>query len=493
VLIRGYMLTTVSVALLGGCIDDMVPAYPAIASSAPSTIVAPHLPADIFETLKGDDAMHAELCDADEEHPNFPADADTLTRVFCQDAAGGVVPTPTSLDELLVLLGLDFKDRAGGNGQGGNPGFALLGHSSALTARKVTTLTPTAFVFTPPPPDGSKPSGYVFLAFDPGETFVEVASHDPTTDEVNLYLVLFDKSCTATGCGTTDVLTPNLTKGWSHLRQYESSTSLNNTIADCRQCHAPDDSQPQILRMQEIEAPFTHWFSKQTDGGRALLADFHAGHPADEDYGPIPAAMIDASDPALMAQMITQAGFANQPNAFDSAQIEAEVMVSSKVQPMLNTPRGRSATWDATYMGGAAGQFIAAPYHDVKVTDPDRLAAASRAYLAWASGKTNGLPEIGDVFLDDALRDLSFAPQAGLDGRGLIVQLCSQCHNSRLDPTISRERFLVDQLDSMSRMEKDIAIMRLGMDPSTRLFMPPALFHTVTDDDKVAMIAELRK
>ena len=39
-------------------------------------------------------------------------------------------------------------------------------------------------------------SGFVFLAFDPGETFVEVASHDPTADSVNFYLVLFDKDCT---------------------------------------------------------------------------------------------------------------------------------------------------------------------------------------------------------------------------------------------------------------------------------------------------------
>ena len=67
--------------------------------------------------------------------------------------------TQTSLAELLVQLGLDFKDPNGGNGVGGNPAFALLGHSSALTARKVTTLTPTAFVFTPPPDDGSTPVG----------------------------------------------------------------------------------------------------------------------------------------------------------------------------------------------------------------------------------------------------------------------------------------------------------------------------------------------
>ena len=104
-------------------------------------------------------------------------------------------------------------------------------------------------------------------------------------------------------------MTHKLTEGWSNLREYESSTALNNTIADCRQCHAPDDSQPQMLRMQEIKPPFTHWFSMQTTGGKALYEDFHKAHGAGEDYGPIPGALVDKSDPALMAQMITQAGF----------------------------------------------------------------------------------------------------------------------------------------------------------------------------------------
>ena len=34
--------------------------------------------------------------------------------------------------------------------------------------------------------------------------------------------------------------------------------------------------------------PFTHWFSMQTVGGKALYDDFHKAHPAGEDYGPIP-------------------------------------------------------------------------------------------------------------------------------------------------------------------------------------------------------------
>lgn len=477
-----------------GCLNMVVP--PHQQQVAPDKIHAPIIPANTFEILNGPDDAHKELCANDGMHPNFPNDADLITKVFCQDLVpGGSIPQPQGLGDLLKLLGLDFKDPNGGNGTGGNPGFALLGHSSALTARKVTSITPTAFVFTPPPADGSKPSGYVFLAFDPGEEFVEVASHDPTLDEVNFYLVQFDKDCNNQpgGCTPTDLLTQNLTTGWSNVREYESSTALNNTITDCRQCHAPVDANPQILRMQEISAPFTHWFKSDTPGGQALLADFHAAHGTTEDYGPIPAALIDKSDPSLMAQMIKQAGFGNQPNAFDSATIEAEVQAMAPAQPMVNSPMGWSQTWQTAYDQAAAGFFIATPYHDVKVTDPAKLAKMTDVYQQWLAGAVTEIPDIRDIFLDDGLRDMGFAPKLGSSGHQLLVQMCQQCHNANLDMTISRENFLVDQLDQMSRAEKDLAIERLKLPDDTRLAMPPVLFRTITDEERQLMIEELKK
>jgi len=321
---------------------------------SPPQVLPSLIPSNAFETLKNPTDAHAELCDpGTPADPTFPDQADRITNRFCQDAKpGGVIPTPRSLKELLVLLGLDFKDPAGGNGVGGNPGFAILGHSSALTARKVSSITPTAFVFTPLLPDGKPPVDYLFLAFDPGESFVEVASFSPADQAVNFYLVMFDKDCakTAAGCGPNDLLTPNQVTGWSNLRIYESTTALNNTIADCRQCHlgngrdVPDTGDKLILRMQEIEPPFTHWFSSRTTGGGALLADFHAAHGTTEDYGPIPAALVDKSDPELMAKFIAAAGFADQPNVFHSAAIEAEVAASAVQQPAVNLPAGRRPT-----------------------------------------------------------------------------------------------------------------------------------------------------
>ena len=115
------------------------------------------------------------------------------------------------------------------------------------------------------------------------------------------------------------------------------------------------------------------------------------------------------------------------------------------------------------------------------------------AYQSWMSGKGKSLPDIREVFLDTGLRDMGFAPKAGLDGRQLLVQLCQECHNANLDMTISRERFLVDQLDSMTRAERDVAVARLNTPIDNRLAMPPALFRTITNDEKQLMIKELQK
>ena len=83
--------------------------------------------------------------------------------------------------------------------------------------------------------------------------------------------------------------------------------------------------------------------------------------------------------------------------------------------------------------------------------------------------------------------------RVGLDGRGLIVQMCQECHHSKLDLTITRERFLTDKLDTMTRAERDVAIERLQTPITNRLAMPPALFRTITDAERQLMIDELKK
>jgi hypothetical protein len=476
-----------------GCLSNIVP--PHNQGNAPSEVHAPIIPHDAFATLKVPADAHEELCTADNQHPNFPDDADLLTKTFCQDKKpGGVMPTPHSLNDLLKQLGIDFKNPNGENGKGGNPGFALLAHSSALTARKVSSITPTSFIFTPPPADGSRPVHYAFVAYDPGEEFVEVAVDDATVGVVNFYIVQFDKDCNATaqGCTNADLLTNNLLTGWSNVRVYEDTTAVNNTIFDCHVCHTPNSNNAPFLRMQEMEPPFTHWMSMQTEGGRALFADFRLSHTTGEDYGGIPAALVDKSDPALMAQMIQQAGFANQPNPFPSMEIEAELKAMAPMQPSINVPIGWSPTWQGIYQFAVSGDFIATPYHDVKVTDPVKLKTMSDAYNAFKAGTRKDLPDLRDVFLDTGLRDMGFAPRVALDGKTLLKQMCQECHNANLDPMVTRDKFLVDQLDKMSKDEKLLAVQRMLLGDDDRLRMPPVLFRTVTKDETNAMIQALQ-
>ncbi len=83
----------------------------------PQTVTPPTIPASVGATLKGPTAAHEDLCTNDGMHPNFPNDADAITRTFCQDLVpNGVMPTPKGLGDLLAQLGLAFVDRNGGNG-----------------------------------------------------------------------------------------------------------------------------------------------------------------------------------------------------------------------------------------------------------------------------------------------------------------------------------------------------------------------------------------
>ena len=166
------------------------------------------------------------------------------------------------------------------------------------------------------------------MAFTRGPTeMVEIATTDAKAGGLFFYVVKFYHACDLTQtCTFNDVYSPAVEENWVAYDVYENEPNLQNTLLDCRHCHEPGGlTTSTILRLQENTAPYTHFFSNQSPGGVALLADFHAVHGFNEDYGPIPAALIDQSDPAQFAAFVAAAGFTEQPNAFDSATIEAQV------------------------------------------------------------------------------------------------------------------------------------------------------------------------
>jgi hypothetical protein len=426
-------------------------------------------------------------------------DKDKVSLTFCVTNP----PTLTGLKDLQTVLGLNFTNPQGGNGTGGNPAFTLTGHSSSLVMRNVTSINPRALIFTPNVTVPNPTSPYTAMGFTRGEEFVEIMSFDPSQGQLNAYLVVFKKACNLTNtCTWFDLETPEVEKNWVSYSVYEDSGAgdpTGNTMLDCQQCHQQGGTSANpILRMQEITSPFTHFFSSKTEGGSALLSDFHGAHGTNEDYAGIPAAMLDQSDPSLLAALVTNAGFGTQPNAFPSATIEAEVKASSPLQPSDNIVAGLSATWQMLYNGFVAGLFIAPPYHDVKITDPARLAAMTKAYQDAVAGviAPEKMPDIRGAFTTDpkALADMGIHIQQGLtDPMKILTNACIQCHNSNLDQTISRSNFNVQTFANMSRAEKDIAVLRINLPVGALGTMPPTRFRELLPTERALLTAFLQQ
>ncbi|HEY8075383.1 MAG TPA: hypothetical protein VIF62_14765 [Labilithrix sp.] len=397
---------------------------------------------------------------------------DAVTKALC---GGG--KAPTSIVELQEALGLAFQDRSdkGQNGTNGNPAFAILAHSSSLVTRDVSAINPQTFVFTPPPGQAAPLPEYVVMSYARGEPFVEIAAHDPQQRKLTFYLFRFELACESQGgCRPGDMLTPAVEKNWKGFSLYDDE-DLKNTILDCRQCHQPNGpGSNKMLRMQELQDSWTHWFRNddQHPDGLALLQDFRSAHGEGEDYAGIPTTILQLADGAALEDFVIGQGFQQQPNAFNSKRITAEIQMF-----------GMSPTWQQLYDNAVSGDAIPPPYFAAKVTDPDKLTFATSAYQAFLKGgDPKSLPDIRRVFLDSALPDMSMRPKAGATGEEILVHMCAQCHNSRLDSSLSRAAFDATNLAGMSTAEKQSAISRMKLPASDIKHMPPAMLRTIPDD-----------
>ncbi|HET8936887.1 MAG TPA: hypothetical protein VFN67_25765 [Polyangiales bacterium] len=379
---------------------------------------------------------------------------------------------------------------------GGVTAIALAGHSTSLSKHTVSAINPRLFQARARFPSFQM----VLLAFSRGEQEVELISRDRVTGELNFYLVSFRQACNDTkeGCSHADLFTSAIERDWTEMSLYDES-DLQNTILDCAPCHQPKG--PGSLKniiMQEFNAPFTHWFWRETEGGDALLTDFLAAH-GDEGYAGMKSQQIENTDPTLLPALIL-ARDATYKGAFDSVMIEQEIKANSEAdgggQPIDNRVPGESKTWRAAYEASLNDSALSLPYHDVKVTDPEKLARITEALRAFASGDraAEDLPEVNDVFPDDPqlLSELGITTKPGSDGASVLLQACSQCHRHPLDTTISRGRFRAD-LQGMDRREKDLAIARMRLPPSDPLAMPPARARTLSEEARKQAIKTLMR
>jgi mono/diheme cytochrome c family protein len=373
-----------------------------------------------------------------------------------------------------------------------NRSFALSGNSTSLVARSVSALNPRILVFPRVAATLEPPEDLIAIGFVRGERFVEVASRDPKTRDLYLYLLSFEQACSYDGsCDLASLLTEEIEHKWTAYSIY-SDKDLETTSFDCHACHQPAGfGTPDILRMQELTSPWMHWFPQRyvqrTDSDRILTAQFLAIHDVDGQYGSVPIeAIADAlgdGGGAELEALIRAEGYADQPNVFDP-RIESEAKDGQE-----------SPTWLAQFQVSLRGDAIAVPYPRADVTDETKRLAAVQSYrgVVTGAGPRGSLLDIRDVFSEDAIEKLSFVPQPGADGRSVLLQMCSRCHDGRADPDLNRSRFNVQKLDQMSRDEKDVAIDRLQQPETSWTKMPPWRSGHLPDEAIQAAIQELRK
>lgn len=183
-----------------------------------------------------------------------------------------------------------------------------------------------------------------------------------------------------------------------------------------------------------------------------------------------------------------------QPNEFNTGKIEQQVKQSQPLEPVMNVPAGQSSTWNNIFSVAAQGQAIPVPYHDVKITDPQKLSQMAAAYQGFVAGApASQLPDITDVWLADAKPAVGLAPMPGSDGQQILQQMCQRCHNSSLDQSLSRARFNVESLAAMSRAEKDLAIARVQQAAGSTMIMPPTRFGQLSSDEIATVVNFLKQ
>jgi len=406
---------------------------------------------------------------------------DMISAKFC---AGTSQPPLTSIKDLEALLGLGVVSNPNNDPTlNANVKVTFNGLSTGLGIRNVNQLAPRAFLATPRNAGGTPNASYQVMAFARGEPFVELVANDAQAQTLRFFLIRFNPACESApgGCSYADLLTPTIESNWSGYTIYDDATIANTTL-DCLNCHQTGGpGSTKILRMQELANPWGHWFYPERPATLALMTDFHAAHgTAGAEYAGIPTENIDFSRPLALEGIVENNGFKQQPNVFDTTTINNE---------MVN---GSSPTWSAMYAKSVAGTEIPVPYFAVP-QDTAKISSMIQAYKDTISGTLarDQMPDIRDTLLDSALADMSIRPKAGLDGRGIMVHMCTTCHNSRLDQTITRSRFNIETLAQMSRAEKDEAIKRLQLPDTDRHKMPPVRFHVLSDAERDLVIQEL--
>lgn len=452
---------------------------------------SPELVSDPLHGLPTGKAQWADLCARG--HRDSVADA------FCE---GSTPPVVTSLADLRTQLGL------GGDEILGDAPIRLSAvfHSTAVGGRLVTPLNPRAFLMTPPrgrqenPAEPRPDERYTVLAFARGETFVEITSKDVETGEPRFYLFRFSLGCEddVGGCSLADLYTEGVESGWLDWSLYDDGDVANTTL-DCLRCHQPaGPGTERLLLMQELQNPWNHWFYEEHTENIAAIRAFEEAH-GDTRYADIPVDLFTRSRPRNLQILIQNNIGLSQPNEYHSRTINEEL-----------EEHGTSDTWQALFDASIRGDAKPVPYVDnphvdgnwdmttayqptIDPTSPVAAAITSTRAVIEGTASPDQMPDYRDLWLPEALLATSFHAQPGLDGPGLLRQMCGQCHNAGVDPSLDRAGFDVDALDVMPRSVKNAAIDRLLLPPEDIRHMPPRRFHELTPAERATIVQTLQQ
>ena len=423
---------------------------------------------------------------------------------------------PKSIIEFQQALNLVVPpNQAQGNiGNGGVPGYAMQGHSSSLVGQFVSAINPRVIIFNDQDPtsgvNARDSETFVAMGFVRGEQFAEVIVANLNEDgtpamvpdndgnpvkDISLFLVGFKQACNARegGCNYGELLTDAVESNWTEFTIY-SDEDLKNTIIDCRHCHQPEGlGTAKFGRMQELRNPWGHWMRNNRNNGTALIDDFEAAHGVGAGYGGVPGSSVTASDPNELENLMDANGFTQNQitdTQFDSGAIIGDVTGNNAAQPEDNTIPGESDTWEALFQLSAGAisadgrNIIPVPYHDVKVTEPSLLQKYTTQYQQFRAGQITmeQFEDHRDIFRTDQKQraDMGFAVRADASVQQTLIQACFQCHNGKLDQSISRAKFSLGtpgvglnavvgqpfqidfaQMGDIAAAELDIAIERL--------------------------------
>jgi hypothetical protein len=383
---------------------------------------------------------------------------DRFRRFYC---SGTTAPRLDGIATLLAGVGLGQRG-FGINGDG--DALSVTAHSTALGPLGASVLNPRVIFLS-----RSDQPELAAVIFTRGERMVELAMKDLVHQQINFYALVYRLPC-GDDCREADRHLDAADAGWSDVTVY-TEADLHNTPLDCLRCHVTFGgvNGARLLRMHELDNPWTHWFD-QTTGSAVLGEQFAASRPPGATYAGLPVAeLVEASAPFELQNFIMDQGTFFQPNRYRGEAVNQD-------DPSVSSP---SAAWLEMYEAAQQGKTIDAPPHfAISPFVKDAVARASAAYREVAAGRQppDALPSVTRGLWDEAgLRYIGYKPAAGLDARGIVLHVCSPCHDGRF-PGVSRDNFRAadfpDRLDEEMRAR---VVHRLGLAKDDPLLMPPLI------------------